>query len=322
VILCLVEYAFDIRREISQMKRNIHVRLLHNPKAGDQDYVKEELIKRIESQGFTCQYASLKEKGWKRFASETVLVVIAGGDGTVREVLKKLLTRSILDKRLTVALIPSGTANNFAKTLGISSDLDTFERIIQQWEPKQVDVGLIGKLGKARFFIEGLGFGLIPMLMEKMKTVDFGQAHTAEDELALALKKLLEIVATCPATRAKVTIDGQVYEDDYLLVEVLNIKSIGPNLVLAPHADPTDGCFEVVLLTKTNREALATYLHHLQQQKPPAVSVVPGQIVTAMHEVIIACDNRTIHVDDELVTLKKSKKIEITIRAGVIDILS
>src|SRR5690606_21211666 len=107
VILCLVEYAFDIRREISQMKRNIHVRLLHNHKAGDQDYVKEELIKRIESQGFTCQYASLKEKGWKRFASETVLVVIAGGDGTVREVLKKLLTRSILDDPQTTVLLPS-----------------------------------------------------------------------------------------------------------------------------------------------------------------------------------------------------------------------
>ena len=304
------------------MKKNTHARLLHNPKAGDQDHVKEELIRRIESLGFTCQYASLKEKGWKRFASKTALVVIAGGDGTVREVLKKLLTRSILDKPLTVALIPSGTANNFAKTLGISPDLDTFERNIQQWKPKQVDVGLIGKLGKARFFIEGLGFGLIPTLMEKMKTVDFDHVHTAEDELELALEKLLEIVETSPATRAKVTIDDQVYEDDYLLVEVLNIKSIGPNLVLASSADPTDGNFEVALLKQSNRKEFSTYLRRLRQQVPQTASAVPWQIVTATREVVIDSDGQTIHVDDELITLKKRKKIEITIRAGVIDILT
>lgn len=304
------------------MKKNTHARLLHNPKAGDQDHVKEELIRRIESLGFTCQYASLKEKGWKRFASKTALVVIAGGDGTVREVLKKLLTRSILDKPLTVALIPSGTANNFAKTLGISPDLDTFERNIQQWKPKQVDVGLIGKLGKARFFIEGLGFGLIPTLMEKMKTVDFDKVHTAEDELELALEKLLEIVETSPATRAKVTIDGLVYEDDYLLVEVLNIKSIGPNLVLASSADPTDGNFEVALLKQSNRKEFSTYLRRLRQQVPQTASAVPWQIVTATREVVIDSDVQTIHVDDELITLKKRKKIEITIRAGVIDILT
>ncbi len=304
------------------MKKNTHARLLHNPKAGDQDHVKEELIRRIESLGFTCQYASLKEKGWKRFASKTALVVIAGGDGTVREVLKKLLTRSILDKPLTVALIPSGTANNFAKTLGISPDLDTFERNIQQWKPKQVDVGLIGKLGKARFFIEGLGFGLIPTLMEKMKTVDFDHVHTAEDELELALEKLLEIVETSPATRAKVTIDGLVYEDDYLLVEVLNIKSIGPNLVLASSADPTDGNFEVALLKQSNRKEFSTYLRRLRQQVPQTASAVPWQIVTATREVVIDSDGQTIHVDDELITLKKRKKIEITIRAGVIDILT
>lgn len=304
------------------MKKNSHVSLLHNPKAGDQDHVKAELIKRIESQGLTCHYASLKEKGWKRFASETVLVVIAGGDGSVREVLKELLTRSILDKPLTVALIPSGTANNIAKTLGVPFDLDAFERNIQRWTPKQLDVGLIGKLGKVRFFIEGLGFGLIPTLMEKMKTVDFDSAHTAEDELELALEKLLEIVETCPATRAKVTIDGQVYEDDYLLVEVLNIKSIGPNLVLASSADPTDGNFEVALLKRSNRKMFSTYLRRLRQQLPQMAGSVPWQTITATREVIIDSDSQTIHVDDELVTLKKRKKIEITIRAGIVDILT
>lgn len=304
------------------MKKDIHVHLLHNPKAGDQDHIKEELIRRIESQGFTCQYASLKEKGWKRFKSEAVLVVMAGGDGTVREVLKKLLARNILEKPLTLALVPSGTANNFAKTLGVSPDLDAFERSIKRWNPKQVDVGVISNLRNVRFFIEGMGVGPIPKLMEKMKAVDFDKGHTAEDELELALEKLLEIAENQPAMRARVTIDGQVYEDDYLLVEVLNIKSIGPNLLLAPNADPTDGNFEVVLLKKNNRKAFTTYIHNLRRQMREAAGEVPWQVVTATEEIVIDSDSRTIHVDDELVTFKKRKKIEIAIRAGVVDILT
>src|SRR5690606_31268455 len=100
-----------------------HAQLLHNPKAGDCDHMKEDLIKAIASCGFTCRYISTKEKGWDRFKSKTMLVVIAGGDGTVRQVLKRLLKRRVLDKRLTIALLPAGTANNFAKTLGISTTL-------------------------------------------------------------------------------------------------------------------------------------------------------------------------------------------------------
>lgn len=333
VIFCLAEYETSMGwlnlpcelialKEITRMEKSAHVHLLHNPKAGDQDHIKEELIRRIESQGFTCQYASVKEKGWKLFKSGTALVVIAGGDGTVRDVLKNLLNRRILDKPLAVALMPIGTANNFAKTLEISADLDAFERSIQDWKLKQVDIGLISNLGEARFFIEGVGLGLIPKLMKEMKSADFDKVCTAEEELELALEKLLEIVETCPAKRAKVIVDDHVYEDDYLLVEVLNIKSIGPNLILAPSADPTDGNFEVALLQQSSRKVFATYLRRLRQQIPVGRGTAPWQIITAHHDIIIECDSRTIHVDDELVAFNKGKKLEIAIRPGIVNILT
>ncbi|HWL00432.1 MAG TPA: diacylglycerol kinase family protein [Parapedobacter sp.] len=304
------------------MKATPHVHLLHNPKAGDQDHIKEELISRIESQGFTCKYASIKEKGWKRFKSGTALVVIAGGDGTIREVFKKLVNRRILDKPLVIALMPSGTANNFAKTLEIQPHLDEFERCIKTWKPKQIDIGLVNNLRNARFFIEGLGCGIVPELIKKMRDIDLSAVHTAERELEMALKTLLEIVKTYPAKSAKVMVDGKRYDDEYLSVEVLNIRSIGPNLVLAPHADPTDGKFEVALLRPCDREAFLAYVGRLGQQKSNGHLPVPWQIVTATREIIIDCDHRAMHVDDELVTLKKRKRIEIAIRPGILDILT
>ncbi|WP_353125853.1 diacylglycerol/lipid kinase family protein [Parapedobacter pyrenivorans] len=305
-----------------QKESPVHVHLLHNPKAGDQDHVKAELIKIVESRGFTCQYASIKDKGWKRFKSKTALVVVVGGDGTVREVIKKLLNRKLLDKPLAVSLIPSGTANNFAKTLGVSSELKDFERCLSSWKTIKVDIGAISNLRDTPFFIEGLGCGLIPKLIKEMKETDLSAADTADKELNTALEKLAEIAKTYRAKRAKIVVDGIVYEDDYLLVEVLNIKSVGPNLVLAPKADPTDNKFEVVLLRNADRETFTEYVHGLYNSVGGQRLKTPWEIVTATREITIQCDNRLMHVDDELVSISKGKKITIAIRPGIVDFIA
>lgn len=304
------------------MKNTTHVQLLHNPKAGDQNHVKPELIKIIESLGFTYRYSSIKEKGWKHFDSETELVVMAGGDGTVKETIKLILNRTILDKPLTLALLPTGTANNFAKALGISAEPEVFKHLLTDWNPKKIDVGAINNIPKVQFFIEGLGCGLIPELITEMQSVDSDKIDTVEKELDAALEKLTNIVDTYPAKRAKVIVDGNRYEGDYLMVEVLNIRSIGPNLVLAPAADPTDGKFEVALLKESSRKEFSAYLRRLRQKAPLGHLTVPWQIVTATHEVIIDCDNRAIHIDDEVVMRDKKKKIGITVRHGAVDVIA
>jgi len=303
------------------MRNGLHVHLLHNPKAGDQDPIKEGLINTIESHGFTCQYASIKDKSWKRFRSDTALVVIAGGDGTVREVMKKLLKRRVLDRRLTVALLPSGTANNFAKTLGISTELADFQRSLAGWNTRKIDIGAIDNLRDAQFFMEGMGCGLIPRLITEMKALDTAKIRTADEELQVALGKLLEISENYRAKRATVIIDGKVYEDDYLLVEILNIRSVGPNLILAPDASPADGKFEVVLLKEADRSAFADTVRRLMRGSHPGTAV-PWNTITAMHEVTIRCENRLVHVDDELITHKKGKVIRIEMRHGIIDMIT
>ncbi len=303
------------------MQNTIHVHLLYNPKAGDERRQEQRLLEVIESHGFTCQHASMKDKGWKRFKDKTALVVVAGGDGTVREVVKRLMNRRILDKPLTVALVPSGTANNFAKTMGISPELTDFARCLAAWHTKKVDVGAVRNLRGSRFFIEGLGCGLIPRLIDRMKDVDLTGIDTPQQELAVALAKLLEIALTYRAKPAKIWIDGRLHEGDYLLVEVLNIRSVGPNVILAPHADPTDGALEVVLIQEKDREAFVDYLRRLQQGDGAPRSV-PWEVLKANRAIRIRCEHRLVHVDDELVEHKKGKKIDVAIRRGVVDFIT
>src|SRR5687768_16389172 len=96
------------------------VHLFHNPGAGNEEHSREELTSLLEANGYECNYISTKEKGWKRFNDKAGIVVIAGGDGTIRKVVKELLRIQPLPKPVFIGILPLGTANNIAKSLGIS----------------------------------------------------------------------------------------------------------------------------------------------------------------------------------------------------------
>ena len=74
------------------------IQLVHNPGAGDKRYDRNTLLELLEKEGFDCRYFSTKRKGWKEFSSHTDLVAVAGGDGTVRKVVKEILKRKLLNK--------------------------------------------------------------------------------------------------------------------------------------------------------------------------------------------------------------------------------
>src|SRR5688572_32422141 len=102
--------------------------LLHNPAAGDAEHSKQELLLLIQASSYLCTYISLKDKDWKKnlwtaykknATENNKLLIIAGGDGTVRNVIKELLKHKH-ENAWPVAILPQGTANNIAATLSIS----------------------------------------------------------------------------------------------------------------------------------------------------------------------------------------------------------
>jgi diacylglycerol kinase family enzyme len=293
--------------------------VLHNPSAGEGDTTERELVKQIESAGFKCSYSSTKQFRWENIETEKIdFLVLAGGDGTVRKVADELLDRKVTEKKLPLGLLPFGTANNIAKTLGLS---DNPQEIIEGWHTasrKSFDVGIIDGLDEPAFFLEGFGYGLFPKLMLEMKKQNKNDIEDPREQLRAALDLLYELVQTAPVKKCKLQVDGIDCSGEFLLVEVMNIRSIGPNLHLAPDADPGDGKFDIVLITEKQRTHLAEYVRKkLEGEEVPFdFPLLKGR------ELVIFWDGKHVHVDDEYHKLDDPISIKISLREGLLEFLT
>ncbi len=290
--------------------------MIHNPTAGDEAHSKEALMEEIRVAGFDCRYASTKVKGWKEIEEDTELIAIAGGDGTVRKVVRQVLKQKALAKNLLLGVLPLGTANNIGKTFNVSSDTG---KTIQSWKEakiKKVDIGLVENVPDVSFFLEGFGFGLFPYLMKTMK--EKAEVYDSpEEELKGALKVLHNILLSYKPRYCKLEIDGTDHSGMFYMVEVMNIRSIGPNMVLAPLADPGDGELEVVLVPEANKEKFAEFLLHKLTEGEDAYQfhTLKGKNIS------IRWDGTRIHADDKMLKLPKETDVRITVKEGALQFI-
>jgi YegS/Rv2252/BmrU family lipid kinase len=78
------------------------------------------------------------------------LVIVGGGDGTMNAA-----ARGLLETKLPLGILPLGTANDLARTLGIPEDLDAAARLIAEGEPRLIDVGEVN--GHPFFNVASIG---------------------------------------------------------------------------------------------------------------------------------------------------------------------
>ncbi|RKE57202.1 diacylglycerol/lipid kinase family protein [Sphingobacterium detergens] len=270
------------------------VRLVHNPAAGDEDNGdKDELCQLIEELGHHCTVVAKKD-AVKKIDPETDIIALAGGDGTIKMTIMALLEKKLRFKR-PIAILPQGTANNIAISLGIPLDCKQAMNLWSHFQLKKFDVGMVTGLGrKPLHFIESIGFGVFPILMEKMDKKNTNAAN-AEDEIRIALEQLRKLALTFPAKVLKlVTATGSI-EKECIMVEVMNISSMGPRLVLAVDADPGDGQFDIIVVTADQRQELVAYIDGLLKKKDVIFNIKPIRASRLTME----WQGTEFHIDDE-----------------------
>jgi diacylglycerol kinase family enzyme len=242
--------------------------LLHNPTAGASHPNGDELLRQLKAAGVRPKYQSSKDDYSQTLRKQWDLVIVAGGDGTVARVARRLR-----DREIPLAILPIGTANNIARALGLNGDIKTLISHLGRSQPKRLDVGVArGPWGKRRF-LEAVGFGTIA------KTI----AHSGPKppnalRIDMGREELQKYLEEAKAERFEVDVDGEVFAGEFLLVEIMNLGRTGPALPISFTAEHDDGLLDVVFVFKNDRAPMLAWLNN-PENAPPPVTVRKGRCI-------------------------------------------
>jgi len=304
--------------------KKMKVTLIHNPDAGsDEQPSGDEIVRLIHASGYEATYQSSHDKEWKKALHEPAdIIAVAGGDGIVGNVFKR-----VLGKEVPIAVLPMGTANNIANTLGLTDV--SLDRLIAGWakarRTKFDAAAATGPWGST-YFVEGLGIGLFTDTMSRLdarKNIDIAHHRAVERKITSVLEFMNLRLEGCPASRLKVTLDDSELTGDYVLLEAMNIRSVGPNLCLAPGADPGDGLLDVVLVSSDAREKMKKYLSDRLEGKSECAVLT----VHRGRHLHIESEWLPIRIDDDIKLKKKpptpftSCDIDVTLEPAALEML-
>jgi diacylglycerol kinase (ATP) len=274
--------------------------LLHNPTAGAKHPSAEELISAVTQAGFNPTYVSTKDKRYKNAVQKSWdLVIAAGGDGTVGR-----LARGLEDRSIPIAILPTGTANNIARSLGIVGDPKDILAGITQAPIKSLDVGVAkGPWGK-EIFLEAVGLGSIAEAISHS-----GPKPPKPIRISSGREDLQNFIKEAEAERLEISIDGEVLTGEFLLVEILNLNFTGPALPIAFSAAPDDRLLDIVFLFERERSKMLAWLAGHPEHMPPPVTVRRGRVVRLdWHEGYLRIDS------DVYFPPKKAAAVEVTLQ--------
>lgn len=291
--------------------------LVHNPTAGSADHKKADLKNLVKEMGYEVKYYSTDSLFWKRFLKqEAEVIFVAGGDGTVQKLAKAMLeAQDDAVLQVPVRVLPCGTANNIATSLQIKYA----EQVNILSEKKAAfDIGVVQGKTEASFFIEGMGCGIFPALVKRMEAKDDDKI---QDEIRESRRELLKIIESYKAQQAIIIADKEEITGSFLLVELLNIRFIGPNIELAPKAQSGDGNFELVIIREDARHQLKKFIEELTDKKELNKSIDSFAEVRRVKEIRLKWGNEDVHLDDELHENYRGEEIKAENRQAIFNFL-
>jgi|GEM_PF-1117330 len=220
----------------------------------------DEIAKKLNFFGIPYELAETKQKGHATQLAEEAsekykVIVAAGGDGTINEVVNGLLKNSHgKSSDAVLGVIPAGLGNDFAKNLNIRSIDDAIIALQDYYAKKQntclIDAGSVewfeNGISQKRYFCNNSGIGfdahIVAIAIEKEKN------REKFDYTALAFKELFKI----PAQEAKIKLINQEERKEFKTKIIsLNValgKTTGRMINIAPRASNSDGFFDVCLM--------------------------------------------------------------------------
>jgi diacylglycerol kinase family enzyme len=240
------------------------------------------------------------------------LVVAAGGDGTVGAAARALAGRGV-----PLGVMPLGTANNVARSLGIGGGPEEVAATWHTARRRPLDMGRVRLPGRDERFLEAVGAGLIAAGIAVHESKPGADAAPVQQKIPDALRTYRNALEHLEARPCYVSLDGEAHSDSLLLIEVLNIAFVGPRLELTSHVDSSDGRFSVVTATAADRHALGDYLRAREGEHQRSA----GFSARTAREVTIRGWDR-LHIDDRVVEIDPETPVGLSLEPAALDVLT
>jgi YegS/Rv2252/BmrU family lipid kinase len=233
------------------------------------------------------------------------LIVAAGGDGTVNEVVNGLLQAANGgDVSCSLGVLPVGSGNDFANSLGIPTDLRQAAEKLKLRQVRRIDIGCVN----GRHFANNVGLGFEAMINLEAHKLTWLPGQPGY------LVAVFRAMISYPYPVVDVTLDdGDLPQKTILMISVGNNRRIGGGFLITPHAAPDDGLLDVCLVDAIPRLEILRLLPKAitgNHAGEPAVHMLRSRRI-----LIHAQDPLPVHADGEILW-QDAHRLEITLEPG------
>ncbi len=219
-----------------------YIQLIYNPMSGQRTFKTrlDYMIEVFQNAGYELRvHRTMNNEDFPVFFEDRDFtgcqgIIVAGGDGSFNHVVNSM-QKNNLD--IPVGVIPAGTANDFAKHLGIPENLQDAIDVLAKKQTRFLDLGLVND----QYFVNVCSGGLLINI-----------SHQIEPELKSTFGKMayyIKGVAELPKFRSlkfRITSGEKVYEEELFLFLVLNGSSAGGFNRIGEYASMKDGMLDFV----------------------------------------------------------------------------
>lgn len=263
------------------------VKFIYNPYSGENVILSklDKVISIHQEYGYTVvpyritkdedvsmAFEDIKEANYKH-------VLVAGGDGTVDSVVNAMARLGV---SIPIAILPVGTANDFAKFLGVPSDVAQACRQILNSSVTTVDLGSIND----KYFVNVASTGLFTDVSQK---TDVNIKNTI-GKLAYYLKGIEEL-PNFRKLKVKIVSDQISFDGEMYFLLIFNGQTAG-NFKLATKSDATDGMLDVIIF-----KAIP-----IMELIPLFIKVLKGEHLDSDNVIYFKTKNVYIECEEEIVT--------------------
>jgi diacylglycerol kinase (ATP) len=205
---------------------------------------------------------------WKAADDYVDLIIAAGGDGTLHQVVNGVLGGRENETKLPpIGLIPIGSGNDFARTVGIKPNMNQLETLLKNFRPGKINLGHVVFRDEAngtatRYFINEADIGMGPYVVQKV--VSGGRPFGASVSY---YQSILSTFLTYKPITVQVKADDWSWEGKIRTLAVANGKYYGHGICIAPDAKVDDDVFSVFICANVSVFTFIRYSSTLKKGK-------------------------------------------------------